>query len=65
MACNLPVALNTDTRDPSRFDNLTVLEKVFAFLNSYFIVSKWQLVPKWNKSFFCPLVSSWTARAKL
>ena len=30
----------------------TVLEKVFAFLNSYFIVSKWRLVPKWNKSFF-------------
>ena len=49
----------------SRFDYSTF---VVLFLTSYFIVSNWWPIRKWNKSYFFPLVnfgSSWAAGTKL
>ena len=50
MACNLPVALNTDTRSIA-FRYFDLFTESTLFLTSYFIVSKWWLVRKWNNFF--------------
>ena len=52
MARNLPVALNTDTRSIA-FRYFDLFTESTLFLTSYFVVSKWWLVLKWNNFFFC------------
>ena len=51
IACYLTVALNSDTRSVA-FRLFNLFRESILFLTSYFSVSKWWLVTKWNKSLF-------------
>ena len=51
IACYLTVALNSDTRSVA-FRLFSLFRESILFLTSYFSVSKWWLVTKWNKSLF-------------